>query len=192
MRRRRGDMVIEITPESAAQFAARAAVDRQAGYRVQLAALAVREADSRQGTAARYAHLNQKDIPARFTTAAGHNACFAVVPETVALAEQMAVVDEVAVMRRDTHPLYRNHLTDQGRWTRRPAADLAVTAERYRPYTPEEAAAFWATQRWLHTAMPQYRDDLIAIAGLACPLMPAQRPHQLDMPAPAAALPVPA
>ncbi|WP_438494062.1 zeta toxin family protein [Streptomyces asiaticus] len=97
-------MVIEITPESAAQFAARAAVDGQAGYRVQLVALAVREADSRQGTAARYAHLNQQDIPARFTTAAGHNACFAVVPETVALAEQMAVVDEVVVMRHDAPP----------------------------------------------------------------------------------------
>ncbi|WP_413804280.1 zeta toxin family protein [Streptomyces sp. OE57] len=192
VRDRRGDMVIEITPESAAQFAARAAVDRQAGYRVQLAALAVREADSRQGTAARYAHLSQRDIPARFTTAAGHNACFAVVPETVALAEQMAVVDEVVVMRRDAHPLYRNHLTDQERWARRPAADLAVTAEHYRPYTLEEAAAFWATQRWLHTAVPQYRDDLVAIAGLACPLMPTQRPHQLDMPSPAAALPLPA
>ncbi|WP_431776303.1 zeta toxin family protein [Streptomyces cucumeris] len=192
VRRQRGDMVIEITPESAAQFAARAAVDRKAGYRVQLAVLAVREADSRQGTAARYAHLDRRGIPARFTTAAGHNACFDVVPETVALVEQMAAVDEVVVMRRDAHPLYCNHLTPQQRWARRPAADLAVTAEHYRPYTPEEAGAFWSTQRWLHTAMPQYRDDLVAIAGLACPLMPAQRPHQLAMPAPAAALPVPA
>ncbi|WP_308343633.1 zeta toxin family protein [Streptomyces sp. MK37H] len=192
VRDRRGDMVIEITPESAAPFAARAAVDRQAGYRVQLVALAVREADSRQGTAARYARLNLQDIPARFTTAAGHNACVDVLPETVALAEQLAVVDEVVTMRRDAHPLYRNHLTDQERWARRPAAGLAVTAEHHRPYTLEEAAAFWATQRWLHTAVPQYRDDLVAIARLACPLMPAQRPHQLDMPAPAAALPVPA
>ncbi|MFI0217682.1 hypothetical protein [Streptomyces lydicus] len=38
----------------------------------------------------------------------------------------------------------------------------------------------------------QYRDDLIAIGALACPLMPARQPHQLDTPAPVAALPVPA
>lgn len=188
----RGDMVVEITPESAVQFVARAAVDRQAGYRVGLAVLAVREADSRQGTATRYAQVSQLGAPPRFTAAAGHRACFAILPETVALAEQMSVVDEVVVMRRDAHPLYHNHQNDQGLWARRRAADLALVAEHYRPYTDEEAAQFWATQRWLHTVMPQYRDDLVAIAGLACPLMPAQRPRQLNMPAPAAALPVPA
>lgn len=192
VRQQRGDMVIEITPDSAAQFVAGAAVHRQAGYRVGLAVLAVREADSRQGTATRYARASQQDLPARFTTSAGHVTRFAVLPEAVALAEEMAVVDDVLVMRRDTHPLYRNHQTDQGCWSRRPAADLALIAEHYRPYTNEEAARFWANQRWLHTAMPQYRDDLIAIAGLACPLMPAQRPRQLGMPAPAAALPLPA
>ncbi|MEU1628293.1 zeta toxin family protein [Streptomyces sp. NPDC020096] len=192
VRRRRGDMVVEITPEGAAQFVSRAALDRQAGYRVGLAVLAAREADSRQGTATRYAWASQHNLPARFTTAAGLKACFAVLPETVALAEQMSVVDEVVVMRRDTHTLYRNAQDSQGRWARRRAADLAVIAEHYRPYTTEEAAQFWATQRWLHTAIPQYRDDLVEIAGLACPLMPAQRPHQLDTPAPAAALLVPA
>ncbi|MGP4091289.1 zeta toxin family protein, partial [Streptomyces sp. KR55] len=150
-----------------------------------------READSRQGTAARYAQVSQLGGAPRFTTAAGHKASFAVLPETVALAEQMSAVDEVMVMRRDTHLLYRNYLTGLGRWDRKPAGDLAVIGEHYRPYTAEEAAQFWANQRWLHAAMPQYRDDLVAIAGLACPLMPAQRLHQLDVPAPAAALPVP-
>ncbi|GHE14718.1 hypothetical protein [Streptomyces alanosinicus] len=152
----------------------------------------VASASPRQGTAARYAQVSQLGGAPRFTTAAGHNATVSVLPETVALAEQLSAVDEVMVMRRDTRLLYRNHLTDQGHWDRNPAGDLAVIGEHYRPYTAQEAAQFWAGQRRLHAAMPQYRDDLVAIAALACPLMPAQRPHQLDMPAPAAALPVPA
>ncbi|WP_329144049.1 hypothetical protein OIU91_07615 [Streptomyces sp. NBC_01456] len=111
-------------------------------------------------------------MPARFTTAAGHDSCHSVLPEVVATAERLAVVDEVLVMRR--------------------GAALALAAEQARTYSCEEAAGFWAVQRWLHTAVPQYRDDLIAIAGLACPLMPAQQPRQLRRSAPAAALPVPA
>ncbi|MCZ1008149.1 zeta toxin family protein [Streptomyces lydicus] len=161
---------------SAAGFLAGASLYRQAGYRGELVVLAVRAADSRQGTATRYAQVSRYGVPARFTATAGHDACFAVLAETIALAEQMTVVDEVVVMRRDTHCLYRNPLTDQG-WTRSPAAGLAVIAEHYRPYTSEEAAVFWAAQHRLHTVVPLYRDGLVAIAGPACPLMPAQRPH---------------
>lgn len=189
VRERRGDVVIETTPTSAAGFVAGASLYRRAGYRVEVVVLAVRAADSRQGTAARYAHMSQRGVPARFSTAAGHDSCYSVLPDVVAVAEQLAAADEVLVMRRDTQSLYRNTLDGQGRWARRPAAALTLAVEQALPYTSEEAARFWAVQRWLHTAVPQYRDDLIAIAGLACPLMPAQQPRQLRTPAPAAALP---
>ncbi|MFG2833104.1 zeta toxin family protein [Streptomyces sp. NPDC048434] len=189
VRERRGDVVIEITPASAAGFVAGASLYRQAGYRVEPVGLAVRAADSRQGTAARYAKLSQRGVPARFTTATGHDSCYSVLPEVVAMAEQLSAVDEVLVMLRDAHPLYRNTLDGQGRWARRRAAALTLAAEQARPYICEEAARFWAVQRWLHTAVPQCRDGLIAIAGLVCPLMPAQQPRQLHRPAPAAALP---
>ncbi|MGP3990801.1 zeta toxin family protein [Streptomyces sp. 3N207] len=191
VRERRGDVVIEIAPGGGAEFAAGAAQYRQAGYRVELVVLAVRAADSRQGTAARYAQASRRGLPARFTTAAGHDTHFAVLPEVVAAAEELSAVDSVMVMRRDAHLVYRNEQTVPGRWARRPAAELALVAEQLRPYTAEEAGQFWAVQRQLHASMPQYRDDLIAIAGLACPLMPAQQPRQLRTSAPAAALPVP-
>ncbi|MFD9598458.1 Zeta toxin family protein, partial [Kitasatospora sp. NPDC059973] len=75
----------------------------------------------------------------------------------------------------------------------RRAGALALLAEQGRPYTEEEAARFWAVQRGLHTAMPQYRDDLVAIGALALPLMPPSlRPRPLDAPATVAALPAPA
>ncbi|MER7029343.1 zeta toxin family protein [Streptomyces ramulosus] len=191
VRQQRADVVIEITPASAPGFIASASLYRRAGYRVELVVLAVRAADSRQGTAARYATVSQRGVPARFTTAAGHDGCYSALPEVVAAAEQLAAVDELVVMRRDAHPLYRNTLSGQGRWARRPAAALALAAEQTRPYTLQEAGQFWSLQRWLHRAMPQYRDDLIATAGLACPLMPAQQPRQLPTPPPAAALPLP-
>jgi hypothetical protein len=70
--------------------------------------LAVRAADSRQGTAARYAQLGRRGLPARFTTAAGHDAAFRVLADVVAATEQGAVVDSAVVMRRDAHVLYRN------------------------------------------------------------------------------------
>ncbi|ANP51758.1 hypothetical protein J2Z21_008813 [Streptomyces griseochromogenes] len=114
VRERRGDVVIEITPACAAAFVAGASLFRQAGYRVELVVLAVRAADSRQGTAARYAQVSPRNVPARFTTAAGHDSHFAVLPEVVATAEQLSAVDSVLVMRRDTHRLYHNACDGQG------------------------------------------------------------------------------
>ncbi|MFJ9167319.1 hypothetical protein ACIRN5_23455 [Lysinibacillus fusiformis] len=99
------------------------------------------------------------------------------------------MVDQVTVMRRDTSALHSSRPTSGGRRPGHRAAALALLAERSRPYTEEEAARFWAVQRELHTAMPQYRDDLVAISAQALPLMPASRqPRRLDAPAGEAAL----
>ncbi|WTO32984.1 zeta toxin family protein [Streptomyces achromogenes] len=68
---------------SAAAFTAGAMLYRQAGYRVELVVLAVHAADSLQGTAERYARLSGHGAPARFTTAGGHDAHFAALPDTV-------------------------------------------------------------------------------------------------------------
>ncbi|MFE9427711.1 zeta toxin family protein [Kitasatospora sp. NPDC006697] len=193
VRERRGNLVIETTPASPEQFAAAAQIYRRAGYRVELLVLAVRAADSRQGTAHRYARLTWRGLPARYTTAAGHDACFRRLADVVATAEEQGAVDEVTVMRRDTSALHRGRAAADGGGGYGAGA-LALLAEQARPYTEQEAAAFWAVQRDLHTAMPQYRDDLVAIGALALPLMPhGLRPRQLQAPAaPAPTLPVPA
>ncbi|MFG2910922.1 zeta toxin family protein [Kitasatospora sp. NPDC048286] len=190
VRERRGNLVIETTPAGPPKFAAEARKFRRAGYRVELLVLAVRAADSRQGTAHRYARVSGRGLPARFTTAAGHDAHFQVLPDVVAAAEELAAVDQVTVMRRDATALYRSQPTRTR--PRHPAAALALLAEQARPYTDQEAAAFWAVQRDLHATMPQYRDDLVAIGAQALPLMPhALRPRRLEAPSAAAALPVP-
>ncbi|UQA91471.1 zeta toxin family protein [Streptomyces halobius] len=193
VRARRGDVVIEITPDSIGEFTSSAALYRQAGYRVELAVLAVRAADSRQGSAARYAGVSRYGSrPARLTPVSEHDARFGVLAPAVAAAEQDGLADCVTVMGRDGQAVYRNDRTD-GRWQRPPAAAQALAAEQARPYTPEKAAQFLAAQRRLRAVLPQHRDELVAISRLARPLMPLRlQSPPLPRPVSPAALPLPA
>ncbi|MEV2255955.1 zeta toxin family protein [Streptomyces sp. NPDC050147] len=193
VRARRGDVVIEIAPGSADQFLESARPFHAAGYRVELVVLAVRAADSRQGTAARYAEVSRLSggSGGRFTSASGHDVCFAVLPEAVRAAEESGAVDSVVVMHRGATALYRNERTPAGSWSRTPAAVWALHAERQRPYTHEEGHRFLARQRQLQAALPQHRGELKQIMWLAQPLMPAElQPQRLTASAPVAALPM--
>ncbi|MEU3733721.1 zeta toxin family protein [Streptomyces sp. NPDC033538] len=192
VRERRGDVTIEIAPGSAAGFVESAMAYRRAGYRVELVVLAVRAADSRQGTAVRCADVNRLGGHGRFTTATGHDHHFAVLADAVAAAEQEAMVDAVMVWGRDGTVLYRNDRTPQGSWARPAGAAGALLAEQRRPYTSQEAARFWAVQRRLRAELPHYRHDLEQIALLARALMPTHlQPRRLAGPAAVAALPLP-
>ncbi|MGI5532467.1 zeta toxin family protein [Streptomyces syringium] len=198
VRQRRGDVTIEVAPGSAAGFVEGAMAYRRAGYRVELVVLAVRAADSRQGTAVRCADVNRLGGHGRFTTAAGHDHHFAVLADAVVAAEQQAVADSVMVWGRDGTVLYRNDLTPQGSWARptgavKPTGAVrALLAEQRRPYTSQEAARFWALQRRLRAELPHYRHDIEQIARLARALMPAHlQPRRLAGPTAVAALPLP-
>ncbi|MFE7617291.1 zeta toxin family protein [Streptomyces sp. NPDC057496] len=192
VRERRGDVTIEIAPGSAAGFVEGVRAYRRAGYRVELVVLAVRAADSRQGTAVRCADVNRLGGHGRFTTVSGHDRHFAVLAEAVAAAEREGVADCVMVWGREGTVLYRNDRTSQGSWTRPARAAEVLLAEQRRPYTSQEAARFWALQRRLRTELPHYRHDIEQIACLARALMPAHlQSRRLAGPAPATALPLP-
>ncbi|MEW1551840.1 zeta toxin family protein [Streptomyces tsukubensis] len=191
VRQRRGDVVIESAPSSAAGFLSSALLYREAGYRVELVVLAVRAADSRQGTADRCARVRRLTGLGRFTTASGHDSHFAALAEAVAAAERSAVADSVMVLRRDGSVLYRSGPTRQGGRAPEASAAGALLAEQRRPYTDQEAAGFWTVQRRLRAELPDYRADLEQIARLARPLMPARlQPRWLPGPAAVAALPL--
>lgn len=191
VRARRGDAVIEISPGSVEQFLESATLFQQANYRIELVALAVREADSRQGTAARYTQALRLGLPARFTTSAGHGRCFNVVPDAVRTAEERAIADLVTVIRRDHDAVYRNERGSDGRLIRPAHAAWALKAEQHRPYTAQEAMQFLALQRRLRMELPQHRDELGEITALARPLIPAHlRPRRLPRAVACAALPV--
>lgn len=196
VRRYHGDAVIEIAPGSPEEFFRGATAFHGAGYRVELVVLAVREADSRQGTAYRFARAAQWGARTRFTSRSGHDTCYRAVSQIAQLAEQQPAVDSVLVVRRGAHQLYRNE-RPVGEHSRHPgSAGLALTAERQRPYTRTEAAQFLGIQRFLHRTLPQYRTEMAEIAALARPLLPTgMRPtplaftavSDLPLPVPAAA-----
>ncbi|MFE3144294.1 zeta toxin family protein [Streptomyces scopuliridis] len=189
VRERRGDVVIESAPAGAAAFIESAMLYRRAGYRVEVVVLAVRAADSRQGTAARYAEVNRLSGRGRFTTACGHDRHFAALAGTVAEAEQAPIADSVMVWGRDGTVLYRNTRAPEGSWSRPAGAAGALLAEQTRPYTAQEADRFWAIQRRLRAELPHYRQDVEQIARLARPLMPVHHLRRLPGPAAVAALP---
>ena len=169
VREQRGDVVIETAPGSAEDLLRSAAAFHRAGYRVELVALAVRGADSRQATALRYAKAQLKGTPARFTSAAGHDVCFRAVAEALREAQEHGAVDSVVVVGRDELVLVEP--TDGKGGSQDAARTLA--AERVRPYTEREASRFLDIQRALRAALPQHRDELEEITALARALMPA-------------------
>ncbi|WP_329169386.1 zeta toxin family protein (plasmid) [Streptomyces sp. NBC_01267] len=187
VRRHRGDVLIEGAPGSAEQFLDSALPYAADGYPVELVVLGVREADSLQATALRYARSLQIGGTGRFTTRAGHGTCFRALSDVVTLAEHHPQIAAVTVIRRDGQALLRHEAGGPG------SASWALAAEQLRPYTEQEAAGFFRLHQGLRRALPRHRDELEEMAALARPLMPPQvQPARIDRPHPTVwPLPVP-
>ncbi|WP_367141104.1 MULTISPECIES: zeta toxin family protein [Streptomyces] len=191
VRARRGDLLIEIAPDSVGHFTDSVRRDHRAGRRVELIVLGARAADSRLGTATRCAEVARLGGTPRFTSAAAHDVTFGVVADVVRAAEQSPYVHCVSVVRRDLTAVYRNERSPGGAWARPPRGGHVVETEQRRPYTSAEAAQFLATLQRVRGELPQYRSDLVAIAALAWPLMPAHlQPRTLASTITTAPLPV--
>ncbi|MEJ8653587.1 zeta toxin family protein [Streptomyces sp. MS1.AVA.3] len=193
VRARRGDLLIEIAPDSVGHLIDSARRHHRAGYRVELIVLATRAADSRLGTATRCAEVARLGGTPRFTSAAGHDATFHVLADVLRAAEgEPHTVDSISVIRRDLSAVYRNERTPDGTWARPPLGGHALEAAQQLPYTPAEAGQFLATLQRVQAELPQYRSDLVEIAALARPLMPAHlQPRTLASTRTSAPLPVP-
>ncbi|MFF7975813.1 zeta toxin family protein [Streptomyces sp. NPDC007905] len=187
VRLRRGDVLIEGAPGSAEELFDSALPFATTGYPVELVVLAVRETDSRLATALRYARALQRGGTGRFTTRAGHDTCFRALADVVAVAERHPQIAAVTVIRRDGHALVRHEAGGAGQ------ASWALTAERLRPYTEQEAAAFLRLHQALRRALPQHRAELDEIVALARPLMPPRvQPARINRPRPPVwSLPIP-
>ncbi|MEW1725071.1 zeta toxin family protein [Streptomyces sp. NPDC093109] len=191
VRARRGDMLIEIAPDSVSHFLDGARRHHREGRRVELVVIGARAADSRLGTATRCAEVARLGGSPRFTAAAAHDATFQVVPEVVRAAEHSPYVHCTSVIGRDLTAVYRNERAPDGAWNRTPRGGDVLEAEQHRPYTVAEAAQLLATLQRLKGELPQYRPDLVDIAALAWPLMPAHlQPRTLTSAIITAPLPV--
>ncbi|WP_343242512.1 MULTISPECIES: zeta toxin family protein [unclassified Streptomyces] len=179
VRDRRGDVLIEGAPGSVEELFDSALPYAASGYPVELVVLAVREADSRQATALRYARSLQIGLTPRYTTRSGHRTCFNALTDVVTAAERHPAIAAITVIRRDGRALLRHEAGGAG------SVSWALAAERARPYTEQEAAAFFRLHHGLWRALPQHRDELEEMLALARPLMPpAMQPARIDRPQP--------
>lgn len=159
---RSADVVVEAAPATGTELLAAASRFQATGYRVEMLVLAVRAADSRQGTAHRYARGLEQGLPSRFTTAHGHDRCYRALAALAAALDHHPAVHAVTVTDRDVRTL-RN---------RQGGTAAMLERERRRPYTNAEAARFAAVQRRLWASLPQHRAELTDITALAAPLLP--------------------
>ncbi|MET9847853.1 zeta toxin family protein [Streptomyces ossamyceticus] len=173
VREQRGDVVIEMAPGTLEEFCSSVAGFATAGYRITLVVVAVRAADSRQATARRYLQQIRQKLPARFTSARGHDQCFTAVAACTALAVHDPAINTIKVVDRDGRSLHAGpgSITDGSTAGSAPAA---LDAERSRRYTRSEAELFRGHQAELVAHLPQYWAELDDIATLAAPLLPPE------------------
>ncbi|MGW6571967.1 zeta toxin family protein [Streptomyces sp. NPDC054945] len=183
VRERRGELVIKSAFADVGQFIASAARFARAGYRIEVAAVAARAADSRQRTLVNYVRALELDVHSELPTRAAHAQACAVGADIVAAAAADPAVAAVRVIDGDHRALGLD------RW-----ACWALAAARRRPYTAQEAARFHAVQRALHRRLPRLGDELNGLTAQAQPLMPPAwqarqvesrpRPEYLPLPVP--------
>ncbi|MFD9223471.1 zeta toxin family protein [Streptomyces sp. NPDC060064] len=132
-RSHRFDAVVETALADPDEFRTAAAAYRQAGYRIEVVALATHESLSQLGLLDRYL----SEIPAgggRYVSWENHDGCARRLLTTLTAVEQERPADRITIVRRGMEALYGNELID-GSWSCPPAADKAVAAERSRPWT---------------------------------------------------------
>lgn len=161
------DAVIEIAPGSPEQFRASAARFANQGYEVDVVLLGVPDAQSRLGTALRFAdQLRQNDGVGRFPTAEGHDQCYQAVADIARQIDAGQVpVDNAMVARRG---LYRPPAVEGG-------VSEALHAERTRPLDAAQVHQFTAGVTRLHRELgAPWRREVIDIVNRAEPLIPAE------------------
>ncbi|MDX2748290.1 zeta toxin family protein [Streptomyces sp. NRRL_B-2557] len=177
VREHRGDAVIEIAPGSPEEFVSSMSGFAAAGYRITVVVVAVRAADSRQATARRYLQQIRQGLPARFTSASGHDRCFTAVAACTELVVHQLTITAIQIVDRQGHPLHGPDGTVDAS-TAGSSVLAALDRERTRRYTRAEASLFRSQQAELVAHLPQHRKELDDTAALAAPLLSATMvPH---------------
>jgi UDP-N-acetylglucosamine kinase len=184
---RRVNVVIETTMRDPGDFIDPAAMFRAAGYRVEVAIMAVPQAQSRLGILSRYEQMVAASGHGRMVETANHDACYAAMLDAADLIDRDQVVDVVAVYRRGNHLLYANSAGIDGDWAAPAATRRTIEAERDREWTAAEAGQFldeW--QRLVRALPPDWHPRLEHVASLARPHLPGEIHDALPLTPPSA------
>ena len=108
---------------------------RQAGYQIEVRALAVPQRDSRQGVFARYENARERGEAARWVPESAQDEGYRGMPVAIGHIERNGWADQISVQRRDGTVIYRNDRADSATSG---LSQVAVLAERARDPTAEE------------------------------------------------------
>lgn len=123
---------------------------RDAGYEIEVRAVAVNPRVSWQGNHARFEEMLHAGVPARIPPEAIHDAAVTGLRASLGRLEQAQLVDRVELHGRGGAVLYRNDVAD-GRWTNAAGAAEALEREQTRPLTRSELERFAGD--WSHILM---------------------------------------
>ena len=145
--RKRGvNVALETSGKDADRILAIVKDFKDAGYRVELRALAVPDQDSLRGLTQRYESQRSRNEPGRAVSPAEHTAGYRALPETIRRIEAESRIDRVSVVRRNGEAVYENQRVG-GKWQfTPPIGDRALTMERNRARTREELQT--STTEW--------------------------------------------
>ena len=141
IRRERLDVVITV-PFGNADWAGDRMIDfRDAGYRVEVAFVAVHEARSLLSVVDRYQREHDTNGAGRWVKPEHHDRSYAGVLATADRVDAERLADTVLVVRRGGDVVHSNQRTADG-WERPPGIRQAIEAERARPWTAAETTDF--------------------------------------------------
>jgi predicted ABC-type ATPase len=114
---------------------------RNAGYEIDVRALAVTERLSQQGIIQRYEYQKADRGTGRMTTLEAHKAAYDGMPATLEHLEREKLANCVTIYRRGAEVIYTNELKG-GEWIKKPQARATLEAERNRPMTLQELRSY--------------------------------------------------
>ena len=136
------DAVMESAMRDPRDFEDPAARFQAAGYRVEVAVLAVHGAYSRLGALERYLRQVAVTGTGRLIDRQIHDACYQGVVRSASAVDASRVAHSIFALRRDGSCVYSNHLGRDGQWVRPPATAAAIEAERNRAWDRTETHRF--------------------------------------------------
>jgi UDP-N-acetylglucosamine kinase len=141
----RYDAILETELRDPDCFGASALRFKAAGFRVEVAMLAVPEAVSRLGVLERHLRSLENFGYGRLTPESAHDAGYAGVLQAAELVDTGEWADLVAVLRPNGELVYANHRDAEGQWEEPARTAEAISQERDRPWTVLESRHFLET-----------------------------------------------